>query len=87
MSHPIKTIGNVNCTLQFHHVPEKGSRCVKGHGGMHTEDGKMDVSLILGSLLSKMEIFLGQHFHEGPLWQKDILTSPFEKGDQRGIFK
>jgi len=47
----------------------------------------MNVSLILGSLLSKMEIFLGQHFHEGPLWQKDILTSPFEKGEQRGIFK
>ena len=45
------------------------------------------VKFIYKSLLSKIDIFFGQHFHESPLWQKYILTSPFEKGDERGIFK
>jgi hypothetical protein len=39
------------------------------------------------SPVSKIDIIFGNHFHESPLWQKDSLTSPFEKGDQRGISK
>jgi hypothetical protein len=35
--------------------------------------------------LSKIDIFFGQYFHEYHLWQRNVLASPFEKGDQRGI--
>jgi hypothetical protein len=35
---------------------------------------------------SKIVLF-GQHFYESSLWQRKLLASPFEKGDQRGIFK
>ena len=37
--------------------------------------------------MSKIDIFFGQHFHVSTLWQRDILTSPFEEGgSEKAVF-
>jgi hypothetical protein len=45
------------------------------------------ISKIFSTLSSKIDTLFEQQFQENPFWQRDILTSPSEKGDLRGIFK